>query len=105
MEQMSMFNAIIPYPKTYSDIFDLYRNYIFEGEADDDVFTCNPPEDKYASRRSYFFYGKKVFSFSPDTGKGSKLKIMKDKKEVLVKQQLLFLLQLILWMRIEEINF
>jgi len=80
-EQISFFDSPVSYPKTFQDVDCLYMEYIFEGEKDDDVFTSNERKD---GSRSYFFYGVKVFSFHPDKGKGSKLKVVKDKKEVKV---------------------
>ena len=87
MNQISMFDSdVIPYPQTYADIDTLYTEYIFEGETDKDTFTFSGPKDNSDSWRSYFFYGKKVFSFYPDRGKGSKFKIVRDKKNILVKE-------------------
>ena len=80
-EQISFFYSPVSYPKTFQDVDRLYKEYIFEGEKDDDVFTSNERKD---GSRSYFFYGVKVFSFRPDQGKGSILKVVNDNKEVKV---------------------
>ncbi len=78
MEQISMFSEMISFPKSYADIQSLYNEYIYEGETDDDVFTWR----ELKNGRSYFFYGKKVFEFSPDSGNGSKLKKVTIVKEL-----------------------
>ena len=86
MEQMTMFETIIPYPQTYADIDDLYRNYIYEGETDSDAFENEGPKDGSDKWRSYFFYGKKVFSFYPDLKSDAKFKLWIKGKNVPVKQ-------------------
>ena len=72
MEQLSMFCESIPYPNTFDDIDHLYKEYIFEGEKDEDAFTVKDRKD--GKSKSYYFYGKRLFTFQPDFGKGSKLK-------------------------------
>lgn len=69
-QQTSMFSETTMFPKTYEDMQQLYEAYIYEGETDEDVFTYK----ELKTGRSYFFYGKKVFEFVPDSGKGSKIK-------------------------------
>ena len=54
------------FPLTHEDVLQLYREYIFEGETDEDVFTWAPVRDGM----SYFFYGTKAFQHKPgDYGK------------------------------------
>lgn len=72
MEQLTMFESAIPFPQNYDDIDNLYQNFIFDGELDEQRFSFKETK----TGRSYFFYGIKVFSFSPDSGKGPKLKII-----------------------------
>ena len=64
MEQLSMFDDQVSFPQNYDDIQIIYEKYIYEGEKDDDVFSCN--EIKGGKGRSYFFYGKKVMEFHPE---------------------------------------
>jgi hypothetical protein len=70
MDQMSFFN-IPAFPASYDDVDSLYREYIYEGETDEDAFTWSEIKDG----RSYFMYGKKVIEFYPDSGKGARLRV------------------------------
>ena len=84
MEQLTMFDDTIPYPQTYADIEYLYNKYIYEGEKDSDTFSYDGPKDGSDSWRSYYFYGKKVFSFYPHLKSGAKFKLWIDNKNVSV---------------------
>ena len=86
MEQMTMFDVDIQYPQTYADIEELYNKYIYEGEKDSDAFEHEGPKDGSDIWRSYYFYGKKVFSFYPNMKKGAKLKLWIDGKNIPVNQ-------------------
>lgn len=82
MEQLSMFSASVPYPETYDDVERFFRDFIFEGEKDDDVF-----EDKDTKAgKSYFFYGVKVFTFAP--GEKGKVKFVLDCPTYELKQKI-----------------
>lgn len=57
MEQMSFFDERkIAFPLTHEDVLTLHKQYIDEGEKDEDAFTWKPITNGY----SYYFYGKKV---------------------------------------------
>ncbi|MCR4886269.1 MAG: hypothetical protein K5919_05075 [Clostridiales bacterium] len=70
MDQMSLFN-IPAFPASYDDVDSLYREYIYEGETDEDAFTWSEIKDG----RTYSFYGQKVFEFFPGADGKAKLKL------------------------------
>ena len=76
MDQMSMFSSNAIFPCSYEDIENIYREYIFEGETDKDVFTSK----KLKKGSSYFFYGKRVFIFVPPSEGKPKLTIFRSDK-------------------------
>ena len=82
MEQLSMLGDGISFPLTYDDVDQLFKQYIFEGETDADVFTFS----ELKSGRSYFFYGQKVFEFIAGDNKHARLKIIgEDMKSIALK--------------------
>lgn len=82
MEQLSMFGEGPAFPLTYDDVESLYKQYIYEGETDDDTFSSSDVK----TGRSYFFYGQKVFEFIPGDNDQARLKIMgEDKKPITLK--------------------
>lgn len=84
MEQLSMFGEGPAFPLTYDDIESLYKQYIYEGETDDDTFTSSDVK----TGRSYFFYGQKVFEFTPGDSDHARLKIVgEDKKNITLKPE------------------
>ena len=86
MEQISMFSESLVFPSNYEDIEKIYKEYIFEGETDKDVFTSSDLTSySVPYGKSYFFYGQKVFEFIPPAKKKSKLTVFRldDSKIVL----------------------
>ena len=82
MEQLSMFSEGPKFPLTYDDVDQLFKQYIYEGETDADVFTAS----ELKSGRSYFFYGQKVFEFVAGDNESARLKIVgEDKKLIALK--------------------
>lgn len=82
MEQLSMLSEELKFPLTYDDIDQLFKQYIFEGETDADVFTSS----ELKSGRSYFFYAQKVFEFVAGNNETARLKIIgEDKKPIILK--------------------
>lgn len=72
--QVSMFDELLEFPRSFDDVQRIWEKYIFEGETDDDVFTKNQVKDGY----SYSFYGVKAFELNIlDNGK-VKLKLPDD---------------------------
>ena len=80
MEQLSIFGEGLKFPLTYEDIDQLFKQYIYEGETDADVFTFS----ELKNGRSYFFYGQKVFEFVQGDNEHVRLKIMGDDKKTIV---------------------
>ena len=54
MEQISLFDEEkVLFPSTHEDVLKLHKQYIDEGEEDQDTFTWNKIKNGY----SYSFYG------------------------------------------------
>ena len=58
--QVSMFDELLAFPRSFDDVQKIWEKYIFEGETDEDAFTKNPVKDGY----SYSFYGVKAFELN-----------------------------------------
>lgn len=69
MEQLTFFEENkIAFPKTHDDVLKLHKQFIDEGEKDEDAFEYKKIQD--GQGRSYYFYGVKVMELTTtSTGK------------------------------------
>ena len=70
MSQLSFIDGPA-FPASYDDLEALHREYIWDGETDADAFTWSATK----KGRSYSMYGCKVLEFSPDAGRGARLRV------------------------------